>query len=189
MLYKGTQQDYQNQIADHAEHEEVLRGEGWSDYVDLPESEPEMKYASGGMADGVDPIGSEAFVPVEQFDAVAAKLAQSESEVARLNGVIKNGMEENTGLRDQLAAAQGEQIAFKNDVGAMNARIAELQGDDTPVGATSEPVQVEQPIDYNSMTADQLRALLDEKGIAHKVRDTKAELIELLSNHHSGTNS
>ncbi|WP_180072207.1 HeH/LEM domain-containing protein [Acinetobacter sp. YH12200] len=34
--------------------------------------------------------------------------------------------------------------------------------------------------DYNSMTADQLRALLDEKGIEYKARDSKAELIALL---------
>lgn len=180
MLYKGTQQDYQSQVADHAEHEEVLRDEGWSDYIDLPESEPEMKYASSGMADGVDPIGSEAFVPVEQFDAVAEKLSQSESEVSRLKEVIAKGMEENTGLQDQLATAQGELISFKNDVTAMYARIAELQGDDTPVGTISVSV------DYNSMTADQLRTLLDEKGITYKARDSKPELIELINGHSNG---
>jgi len=154
MLYKGTQQDYQNQIADHAEHEEVLRNDGWTDYGGLPESEPEMKYASGGMADGVDPIGSEAFVPVEQFDAVAAKLAQSESEVARLNGVIKNGMEENEQLRG---------------------RIAEFEVPKEPQAVN--PVDT---IDYNSMTADQLRALLDEKEIKYLARDNKDTLISLL---------
>lgn len=161
MLYKGTQQDYQSQVADHAEHEEVLRDEGWLDYVDLPESEPEMKYASGGMADGVDPIGSGAFVPIEQFNDVAEKLSQSESEVSRLKEVIAKGMEENEQLRS---------------------RIAEFE---VPVstGAASEPVQAEQPVDYNSMTADQLRALLDEKGVAYKVRDSKPELIELLNGH------
>jgi predicted GIY-YIG superfamily endonuclease len=165
MLYKGTQQDYQNQIADHAEHEDVLRGDGWSDYVDLPESEPDMKYASGsGVGDtSAEPSKSQeidlsAFVPIEQFDAVAEKLAQSESEVARLNGVIKNGMEENEQLRS---------------------RIAELE---VPVsmGATSEPVQAEQPIDYSSMTADQLRVLLDEKEIKYLARDNKDTLISLL---------
>ncbi len=34
---------------------------------------------------------------------------------------------ENAGLREQLATAQGELIAFKNDVKAMQARIDELQ--------------------------------------------------------------
>lgn len=165
MLYKGTQQDYQSQVADHAEHEDVLRNDGWSDYVELPESEPEMKYASGlGVGDAsaspskTQEVDLTAYVPVEQFDAVAEKLAQSESEVARLNGVIKNGMEENEQLRS---------------------RIAEFEAPISMVAA-NKPVQVEQPIDYNSMTADQLRALLDEKEIKYLARDNKDTLISLL---------
>jgi regulator of replication initiation timing len=164
MLYKGTQKKYQSQIADHAEHEDVLREEGWLEYGELPESEPEMKYASGvGVSSGskTQDIDLSAFVPVEQFDAVAEKLSQSEAEVTRLKEVIAKGMEENEQLRS---------------------RIAELEAP-VSMGATSEPVQAEQPVDYNSLTADQLRALLDEKGIAYKARDSKPELIELLNGH------
>lgn len=58
-----------------------------------------------------------ALVPVEQFDELANKLAISE---------------------EQLLTAKEELMAFKNDVPAMQARIAELQGDDTSVGATNE---------------------------------------------------
>lgn len=90
---------------------------------------------------------------------------------------------------EQLATSQGEFIAFKNDIGAMKARIAELQGDTTPVGATSdnpnpEPTQKstgdEQGVDFSLWTADQLRDELTKRGIEFKVRDSKADLIALL---------
>ncbi|MGC9634240.1 UNVERIFIED_CONTAM: hypothetical protein KWF01_04430 [Acinetobacter pittii] len=62
-------------------------------------------------------ITNDALVPVEQFDELVNKLVISE---------------------EQLLTAKEELMAFKNDVLAMKARIAELQGDDTPVGATNE---------------------------------------------------
>jgi len=62
-------------------------------------------------------VTSDALVPVEQFDELAKKLVISE---------------------EQLLTAKEELMTFKNDVPAMLARIAELQGDDTPVGATNE---------------------------------------------------
>ncbi|HAV3776732.1 hypothetical protein RFH95_11330 [Acinetobacter nosocomialis] len=64
-----------------------------------------------------DEVTNDALVPVEQFDELANKLVISE---------------------EQLLTAKEELMAFKNDVPAMQARIAELQGDDTPVGATNE---------------------------------------------------
>lgn len=65
-------------------------------------------------------------------------------------------------------------LAILSSVSAMKERIAEMQGDTTPVGTVSYAV------DYNSMTADQLRALLDERGIKYLVRDSKDTLIALL---------
>lgn len=62
-------------------------------------------------------VTNDVLVPVEQFDELANKLIISE---------------------EQLLKAKEELMAFKNDVPAMQARIAELQGDDTPVGATNE---------------------------------------------------
>ncbi|NUL20043.1 hypothetical protein HUN27_24735, partial [Agrobacterium tumefaciens] len=62
-------------------------------------------------------VTNDALVPVEQFDELANKLVISE---------------------EQLLTAKEELMAFKNDVPAMKARIAELQGDDTLVGATNE---------------------------------------------------
>ena len=81
-------------------------------------------------------------------------------------------------LEDQLATSQGEFIAFQNNIGAMNARIAELQGDTTPAGSASnsEP----KVISLNDLTLAQLQEMAESKGIAFKVRDSKSTLIELL---------
>ncbi|MGX6979114.1 HeH/LEM domain-containing protein [Vagococcus elongatus] len=35
-------------------------------------------------------------------------------------------------------------------------------------------------VDYNSLTKDQLKAILDEQGISYKSTDTKGELVALL---------
>lgn len=66
-------------------------------------------------------------------------------------------------------------LAILNSVSAMKERIAEIQGDATPVGT------VRYAVDYNSMTSEELRDLLEEKGIEFKIRDSKATLIKLLS--------
>ena len=86
--------------------------------------------------------------------------------------------EQNKDLQEQLATSQGEFIAFQNNVGAMKARIAELQGDTTPVGSTSysEP----KVISLNDLTLAQLQEMAKSKGIEFKVRDSKGTLIELL---------
>lgn len=64
-----------------------------------------------GDAEGQDEA-PEGFIPLEQFDAVAADLTET---------------------KEQLMTAQGELIAFKNDVAAMLIRVAELQGKAQPV--------------------------------------------------------
>ncbi len=91
---------------------------------------------------------------------------------------------------DQLETAKAELIAFKNDVPAMYARIAELQGDTTPAGATNDNPNPElneettddaQDFDYSQWTADQLREELKKRGIKFKARDSKDELLALLN--------
>ena len=151
MLYKGDQEKYQTIIANDEDHEAELIADDWIQYGELPE-QSENQYT--GQA---HPIDSAAMVPVEQFDALAEKLAETE---------------------EQLATSQGEFIAFQNNVGAMKACIAELQGDTTPVGSTSysEP----KVISLNDLTLAQLQEMAESKGIEFKVRDSKGTLIELL---------
>jgi len=130
-----------------------LVADGWVNYGELPEREQGVEGGSIGENTG----DSSLFVPVEQFDALASKLAETE---------------------DQFATSQGEFIAFQNNVGAMKARIAELQGDTTPVGSTSysEP----KVISLNDLTLAQLQEMAKSKSIEFKVRDSKGTLIELL---------
>ena len=152
MLYKGDQENYQTIIADDEDHESELVEQGWCEYGELPEYEPRSSGSVGGSA-----ISDHTLIPVKQFDALALKVAETE---------------------EQLATSQGEFIAFQNNVGAMKARIAELQGDTTPVGSTSysEP----KVISLNDLTLAQLQEMAKSKGIEFKVRDSKGALIELL---------
>ena len=62
----------------------------------------------------------EGFIALEQFDAVAAELTETNA---------------------QLAAAQSELIKFKNDIAAMLGRVAELQGKAQPAitGPQAQP--------------------------------------------------
>ena len=96
MLYKGDQENYQTVIADDEDHEAELIADDWIQYGDLPE-QGENQYI--GEAHSID---SAALVPVEQFDAVAQKLADTEAEVERLNQVIAAGSAENAELRKQI---------------------------------------------------------------------------------------
>lgn len=77
-------------------------------------------------------------------------------------------------LEEELADFKGTHFAFLNDVPAMKARILELQGD-TDIGKCSEVN------DYTTMTSDQIRAILDEKGIKWLARDSKETLISYLT--------
>ncbi len=151
MLYKGNQEEYQTVIADDEEREAELLADDWVQYSDLPEQSENQHVGE------VYSINSAALVPVEQFDDLASKLAETE---------------------DQLATSQGEFIAFQNNVGAMKARIAELQGDTTPVGSTS--YSGSHLISLNDLTLAQLQEMAKSKGIEFKVRDSKGTLIELL---------
>ena len=154
MLYKGNQEKYQTVIADDEDHEAELVADDWIQYGDLPEQSENQHI---GEAYSVD---SATLVPVEQFDTLASKLAETE---------------------DQLATSQSEFIAFQNNIGAMKARIAELQGDTTLVGSAShsEP----KVISLNDLTLAQLQEMAKSKGIEFKVRDSKGTLIELLMDH------
>ena len=96
MLYKGNQKEYQTVIADDEDHEAELLSDDWIRYGDLPE-QGENQYT--GEAHSID---SAALVPVERFNAVAQKLADTEAEVERLNQVIVAGSAENAELRKQI---------------------------------------------------------------------------------------
>ncbi|RKG37886.1 HeH/LEM domain-containing protein [Acinetobacter sp. WCHAc060007] len=90
-----------------------------------------------------EPADLTGLIPVEQFDALALDL---------------------TNTKAQLATVQGELIAFKNDVGAMQARIAELQS-----------------VDYSKLKVDELKDVLKLKSIEFPSDAKKDDLLALLT--------
>ena len=173
MLYKGDQENYQTVIADDEDHEAELTADGWANYGELPE-QSENQYT--GQA---HPIDSAAMVPVEQFDALALKVAELEEENTQLKEVIENGSAENKGLQDQIGELQDlvqkafvESVDFQDQIAALNASIQ------NPEGTASNPEP--KVISLNDLTLAQLQEMAESKGIAFKVRDSKGTLIELL---------
>lgn len=124
-------------------------------------------------------------------DFVMLKEPKKTAESAETGSKTHDGLVEKLAwTEDQLETAKAELIAFKNDVPAMYARIAELQGDTTPAGATNDNPNPElnkettddaQDFDYSQWTADQLREELKKRGIKFKARDSKDELLALLN--------
>lgn len=164
-LYRGDQNKNEHTIADDYDHEEFLLEKGWVAFSDLPEQAQDQSVAS------------------ETAQGDGAELTSVKAELL----VALKAQEE---LQEQLQTAHGEFIAFQNNLAAMYARIAELHGDTTPVGATSEnpnPTEAQDhtdqsqtDTDYSSWTADQLRDAITNQGKKFKARDSKDELIEIL---------
>ncbi|AVF43580.1 MULTISPECIES: hypothetical protein [Acinetobacter calcoaceticus/baumannii complex] len=100
MLYKGDLVSFEYVTAHSLEHEDELKGAGWIEHHELeqPDDSPDIMYSSG-KSEGIDLT---ALVPVEQFDAVAQKLAEAE---------------------EQLATAKGEYISKINELQKENANL------------------------------------------------------------------
>ena len=95
MLYKGDQVNYQTVIADDEYHEAELIADGWADYGELPEYEP---WSSGSV--GSSAISDHTLIPVEQFDALALKVAELEQENAELSKKLRIKELEDTSADD-----------------------------------------------------------------------------------------
>ena len=95
MLYKGNQENYQTIIADDEDHESELVEQGWCEYGELPEYEPRL---SGSVGSGA--ISDRTLIPVEQFDALALKVAELEQENAELSKKLRIKELEDTSADD-----------------------------------------------------------------------------------------
>ena len=95
MLYKGDQENYQTVIADDEDHESELVEQGWREYGELPEYEPR---SSGSVGSGA--ISDRTLIPVEQFDALALKVAELEQENAELSKKLRINELEDTSADD-----------------------------------------------------------------------------------------
>ena len=95
MLYKGDQENYQTVIADDEDHESELVEQGWREYGELPEYEPRSSGSVGSSA-----ISDHTLIPVEQFDALALKVAELEQENAELSKKLRIKELEDTSADD-----------------------------------------------------------------------------------------
>ncbi|MDN5621785.1 MAG: hypothetical protein L0G96_01520 [Acinetobacter sp.] len=95
MLYKGNKEKYQTVIANDEDHESELVEQGWREYGELPEYEPR---SSGSVGSGA--ISDRTLIPVEQFDALALKVAELEQENAELSKKLRIKELEDTSADD-----------------------------------------------------------------------------------------
>ena len=106
MLYKGDQENYQTVIADDEDHEAELTADGWSQYGDLPEQSENQHIGEAYSTD------SAALIPVEQFDALALKVAELEEENAELSKKLRIKELEDTSADDLKALLTERNIPF-----------------------------------------------------------------------------
>lgn len=89
MLYKGDQKNFEDSTVHDDIEEQVLRDNGWVDYIDLPERE--IGVAGGSVSE----INPSAFVPVEHFDALG-------EENTILKEELVEALKDNQELRKQI---------------------------------------------------------------------------------------
>ncbi|MFX9858144.1 Ish1 domain-containing protein [Acinetobacter baumannii] len=118
------------------------------------------------------------------------KLKQKIEILEQANGDSSELISENTRLKDAVLqadnatkAAEGKVVsiqaefdAFKNDVAAMQARIAELDAGK----AAENPATETAANDFENWSNDQLKEFLASKDIGYKPSATKAELLKLI---------
>jgi len=98
------------------------------------------------------------------------------SENSRLNDALLQAETATKAAEGQVVSIKTEFDAFKNDIAAMRARIAELEAGK---GTTSQPEESNLN-DYESWTNDQLKEFLASKNIGYKPSATKPELLKLI---------
>lgn len=167
MLYIGSTQSHKPEIAKNQDHEDELRELGFVDFADLESEQAQLSSGTLGSASSED--FKDAFVSIEQFDAVSEELVQKELQLNVAQTERDQLKAENDDLKGQLSKALEE-----------NQQLQQVIDSYQPQQNDIEPVETKS-YDFNSLTTPQLQKLLDEKGIAYLKRDDKATLIGLLT--------
>jgi predicted HTH domain antitoxin len=163
MLYIGSVKSYKYEIAQNQDHEDELRQLGFVDFADLKSEQAQLSSGTVGSASSDD--FKDAFVPVEQFDAVSEELVQKELQLNVAQTERDQFKAENDDLKEQLSKALEKNQQLQLVINSFK----------------TESVSAAVAVDYNSLTTPQLQKLLDEKGITYLKRDDKATLIGLLT--------
>ncbi|MDC4606236.1 Ish1 domain-containing protein [Acinetobacter baumannii] len=98
------------------------------------------------------------------------------SENSRLKDAVVLADKATKTAEEQLESIQAEFEAFKNDIPAMQARIAELEAGKAAENPATETVAN----DFENWSNDQLKEYLASKNIGYKPSATKAELLKLI---------
>ncbi|MDN5642363.1 MAG: hypothetical protein L0G42_05380 [Acinetobacter sp.] len=163
MLYIGSTQSHKPEISQNEDHEAELRELGFVDFADLESEQAQLSSDTVGSASSED--FKNAFVPIEQFDAVSEELVQKELQLNVAQTERDDFKTENDELKAQLSKALEENQQLQTVIDSFKA----------------ETVNATDAVDYNSMTSEQLRTILDAKGIKYLARDNKDTLVGLLS--------
>ncbi|TNL51203.1 hypothetical protein [Acinetobacter bereziniae] len=175
MLYIGSTQSHKPEIAQNQDHEDELRALGFVDFADLESEQAQLSSGTVGSASSED--FKDAFVPVEQFDAVSEELVQKELQLNVAQTERDQFKAENDDLKEQLSKALEENQLLQHVIDSFKTESVNAVNETQVVGDVT-PVETR---DYNSLTTPQLQKLLDEKGIAYLKRDNKETLLALLT--------
>jgi len=167
MLYVGSTQSHKHQVAQNEDHEAELRELGFVDFADLESEQGQISGGAVGSASSED--FKNAFVPIEQFDAVSEELVQKELQLNVAQTERDDFKAENDDLKAHLSKALEENQQLNEQLSKM------LDAEKYPKQGAGIDV------DHNSMTSEQLRTILDAKGIKYLARDNKDTLLALLT--------
>ncbi|MCZ3058654.1 Ish1 domain-containing protein [Acinetobacter baumannii] len=98
------------------------------------------------------------------------------SENTRLKDAVLQADNATKAAEGKVVSIQAEFDAFKNDVAAMQARIAELEAGKAAENSATETAAN----DFENWSNDQLKEYLASKNIGYKPSATKAELLKLI---------
>ncbi|ENJ4686595.1 hypothetical protein [Acinetobacter baumannii] len=183
MLYKGDLIKFEFTTAVSEEHEEELKADGWVEHHEL--EEPVNIDDANDPGDGIQEIDLDAYVSVEQFDALAEKLTEAESKLDEKTIELEKAQEQLTTSAEQHATVvsnlEGEINRLKEELKAAPAEAGVPQEVYDAVYQEREQLLKENAqYKYSAMGANDLRAILDEKGIKYGSRDEKPALVKLV---------
>lgn len=113
---------------------------------------------------------------IEILEQASGDSSELISENSRLKDALLQADNATKAAEGKVVSIQAEFDAFKNDVTAMQARIAELEAGK----AAENPATETSTNDFENWSNDQLKEYLASKDIGYKPSATKAELLKLI---------
>ncbi|HCR9934161.1 Ish1 domain-containing protein [Acinetobacter baumannii] len=113
---------------------------------------------------------------IEILEQASGDSSELISENSRLKDAVLQADNATKAAEGKVVSIQAEFDAFKNDVAAMQARIAELDAGK----AAENPATDTATNDFENWSNDQLKEFLASKDIGYKPSATKAELLKLI---------